>query len=143
MGSRPPSPPSPSPSSTWPPLVIYHGPDTAATPITTLTTTAPTSVGAIPIAAPTDVSGSNINTSEIEEIFASLCQEDEEHLNAFFARLCQEREEFWARPQQDCNSIKDLTYDECVMNVSTTMEATMMNLGPKMAILWTMSMGIH
>jgi hypothetical protein len=115
-------------------LVIYHGPDTAATPITTLTTTAPTNVGAIPIAAPTDVSGSNINTSEIEEMFASLCQEDEEHWNAFFARLRQEREEFWeefwARPQQDCDSIEDLTYDECVMNVSTAMEAAMMNLGP-------------
>ena len=43
MGSRPTSP-APSPSSTWPPSDIYHGPDTAATSIASPKTAAPTDV---------------------------------------------------------------------------------------------------
>ena len=75
---------------------------------------APTDVDTTLIAAPTNVDGSNINTSELvatvkeefarhrreqDDFFARLCQEDEEHWNAFFACLRQEREEFWARPR--------------------------------------------
>ena len=53
---------------------------------------------------------------ELDELFARLRQEDEEHWNAFFARLSREGEELWARPRQDCDTIKDPMYDECVNN---------------------------
>ena len=63
-GSRPPSP-SPSPSPTIPPLDIYHGPNTAATPITAPTPTAWTDVDTTPIAAPTNVARGDITLSNL------------------------------------------------------------------------------
>jgi len=80
--------------------------------------TAPTAVKITPIAAPPEVSDSDIITSDLmvrmEALFADLRREEEERWNASFARLCQENEEFWARSRRDCDTIKHPTYDECV-----------------------------